>query len=603
MQLSATAQGMDLTPVIVPPRSRLHHLEPIGIGMGTVESLTGFASRLAVAHDVTLAALFGREIAPLLNKEHLRRSEARSNKNAVLAISFRPMERAVNGTGATARTFAEALEKLTMRVGLSYLTMLTWKDVISHRHLIRTTKAWCPACYEEWRLEKTVIYEPLLWSLEVVSSCPDHRRRLRTHCDSCHQSLHPLGSRSRPGYCSSCNAWLGETRFTPLAQEEALDKSELEWQGWAAKQVGELLSAAPALTHHPLKAIAATCISRCIAMSPFRNEFEFARNLKVPQSTLNDWRTGKHVPQLDGVLRVCRLARVSLLDFILGRLPEQRDSLPSPNKEAAERHTKSRARSPRRWTKAEISKAKAVLEAALEENPPPPMIEISRRLDRSSSTLQARFKGLCKNVITRHAIYRREGQLRFWDQVRLSLEAAIKAESPPCPQEVARGLGCSKTVLVKHFPELCGKLSRLYQGRRGVYWGKVKLALETALEESYPPRPMRMLAKELGCSYTSTLNYFPDLCRQLASRYAHYRREESQEKESRLRQKIRDTALEIYGEGKYPTVRRVSKRLTQPRYLRSSKVGLAALREVCSEINEKHESSVEYFKDSRLREC
>src|ERR1700759_3465375 len=101
---------MDLTPVIVPPRSRLYHLEPIGIGMGTVESLTGFASRLAVAHDVTLAALFGTEIAPLLNKEHLRRSEARSNKNAVLAISFRPMERAVNGTGATARSFAEALE-------------------------------------------------------------------------------------------------------------------------------------------------------------------------------------------------------------------------------------------------------------------------------------------------------------------------------------------------------------------------------------------------------------------------------------------------------------------------------------------------------------
>lgn len=594
---------MDLTPVVVPPRSRLHHLEPIGIGMGTVESLTGFASRLAVAHDVTLAALFGREIAPLLNKEHLRRSEARSNKNAVLAISFRPLERAVNGTGATARSFAEALERLTMRVGLSYLTMLTWKDVISHRHLIRRTKAWCPACYEQWRLENTVIYEPLLWSLEVISSCPDHRRHLRTHCGSCQQSLHPLGSRSRPGYCSVCNAWLGETRFTSLSQEETLDKSEIQWQAWAAKQVGELLSAAPTLTHYSLKAIAADCISRCLAIFPFKNELEFARSLKVPQSTLNDWRTGKHVPQLDGVLRVCRLTRISLLDFILGRLPEQGDLLPSPKKDAIEHHTKSRARSPRRWTKAEILKAKAVLEAALEENPPPPMIEISRRLDRSSSTLQARFMELCKNVITRHAIYRREGQLRFWDQVRLSLEAAIKVEAPPCLQEVARGLGCSTTVLVKHFPELCGKLSRLYQGRRGVYWGKVKLALETALEESYPPRTMRMIAKELGCSYTSILNYFPNLCRQLAYRYAHYRREESQKKENRLRQKIRDIALEIYGEGKYPTVRRVSKRLTQPRYLRSSKVGLAALREVCCEINKKHDSNVEYFKDSRIEDC
>ena len=143
------AQQLDLTRIIVPPRSRLHCLAPIGVGTGMVESLTGFTSRLAAAHDVTLATLFGWEIAPLLDKEHLRRSESRSNKSAVLASSFRPMERAVNGTGATARSFAEALERLTMRGGLSYLTLLTWKDVISHRHLIKPTRAWCPACYEE----------------------------------------------------------------------------------------------------------------------------------------------------------------------------------------------------------------------------------------------------------------------------------------------------------------------------------------------------------------------------------------------------------------------------------------------------------------------
>lgn len=350
--------------------------------------------------------------------------------------------------------------------------------------------------------------------------------------------------------------------------------------------MGELFSVTPTLTYHPRKVIVADSISRCIEISPFKNELEFARNLKIPQPTLNDWRTGKHRPQLDGVLRVCRLAYVSLLDFILGRLPEQHAPYPSPNKEAVKHHVKLRPRSPRRWSEAETRKVKAILEVALEENPPPSMIEMSRRLDRSSSTLQARFTDLCRKVIVRHANYRKERQLRFLDQVRLGLEAAIIAEPPPCVQAVAGKLECSNTVLVQHFPKLCKKLTELYQARRGIYWGRVRSVLESILKASSPPQNVRMLAKELECSHTSILNYFPDLYRQLVSLCARYRREQSQQKDERLRQKIREIALAIYDQGKYPTVRRVAEHLAQPRYLRSSRVGLAALGEVRYEISE-----------------
>jgi transcriptional regulator with XRE-family HTH domain len=366
---------------------------------GMVESLTGFTSRLSAAHDVTLATLFGWEIAPLLDKEHLRRSESRSNKSAVLATSFRPMERAVNGTGVTARSFAEALEKLTMRGGLSYLTMLTWKEVISHRHLIRPTRAWCPACYEEWRLTASIIYEPLLWSLEAISSCPSHRRRLRERCHLCQHSLHLLASHSRPGYCSVCKGWLGKTQFTPLSQEEALDENELEWQSSAVEQVGELLSAAPALLDHPQKAVIAESITRCIEVSPFKNELELARNLEIPQPTLNDWRMGNHVPQLDKILRVCLITGVSLLDFIFGRLPEGNTPPLLLSNEAVKQNIRPRPRLPRRWTEAENKRARATLEAALVEDPPPPMIEVACRVDRSTSTLQLRFTELCRKVI------------------------------------------------------------------------------------------------------------------------------------------------------------------------------------------------------------
>src|SRR5947209_1903591 len=187
-------------PVAIPPRSRLYHLAPAGIGTGLVESATGYSSRLAVAHNVTLAVLFGYEIAPLLNKNHLRNSEARSNKNAVLSNSFRTLAPAVDGHGIIAETYTASLQKLTMRKDIRFLTMLPWKEVISHRQLIRPQKAWCPACYSQWRRKGTDVYEPLAWSLNVITTCVRHRRRLRSRCDRCGHEPRPLGSRSRPGY-------------------------------------------------------------------------------------------------------------------------------------------------------------------------------------------------------------------------------------------------------------------------------------------------------------------------------------------------------------------------------------------------------------------
>jgi hypothetical protein len=42
----------DVSPVPLPPRSRLYHLSPIGVGTSEVESLTGYLVRLAAAHSV-----------------------------------------------------------------------------------------------------------------------------------------------------------------------------------------------------------------------------------------------------------------------------------------------------------------------------------------------------------------------------------------------------------------------------------------------------------------------------------------------------------------------------------------------------------------------
>ena len=236
MHNHSSASGFSLwEPVVIPPRSRLYHMVPAGIDTGLVESATGYSSRLAAAHNVTLAVLFGYEIAPLLDKNHLRNSEARSNKNAVLSNSFRTLAPAVDGHGLTAETYIASLQKLTMRADLRFLTMLPWKEVISHRHLVRPKRAWCAPCYNEWYRNGATVYEPLAWSLAAVTVCIRHRQRLQSRCHRCKQDfafLHHVPSRFWPWSCMARRAdanWLSPKAFP--------QHDEFEWQSWVTTDV------------------------------------------------------------------------------------------------------------------------------------------------------------------------------------------------------------------------------------------------------------------------------------------------------------------------------------------------------------------------------
>ena len=63
MPLPLLFDSWDCRPASVPPRSRLYSLKPIGIGTPFVESLTGYVSRLADAHGVSVGKLVDRELS------------------------------------------------------------------------------------------------------------------------------------------------------------------------------------------------------------------------------------------------------------------------------------------------------------------------------------------------------------------------------------------------------------------------------------------------------------------------------------------------------------------------------------------------------------
>lgn len=571
-------------PVAIPPRSRLYHLAPAGIGTGIVESATGYSSRLAAAHSVTVAVLFGYEIAPLLDKKHLRNSEARSNKNAVLSNSFRTLAPAVDGHGVTAETYVNSLQKLTMRNGLCFLTMLPWKEVISHRHLTRPKRAWCPTCYYEWHRDGDTVYEPLVWSLAAVNVCIRHCQRLRTRCHRCSQEFRPLASRARPGYCAVCYAWLGESAQSVLSRKECLvSGSEFKWQEWVYEQTCELLAAAPSLTASPQKSVLASSLSYSIRASVFRTELTFARESGLSQSSVNDLCRGASVPQLSTLLKISFLTKVSVVDMLFGTIPKADVKL-LPINPGDERPVVAKATSSNRhWTTCKARKVRQLFEGLLKEEPPLPMVEIRERLNHPNSTLLSRFPDLCRQAVVRYRTYVENCRQEFWRDVREELEKQLTERIPLSVAEVAHNVGCSRTALIRRFPKLCAKLFEYWSKRRKKHWDTVGDFLKSSLQAKFPQR-LKDIAKQLKVSHTSLYKYFPQLCQKIADRYArHLRRSRALKKES-LRNEVRRIAIGLNEQGVYPSVREVEKHLDKPMSLRSSGAALDSLRNVRREF-------------------
>jgi TniQ len=135
----------------------------------------------------------------------------------------------LNGTGQMASDFVQIFNHLTLRQDLRHLTLLQWSNVLPAKGLLRRFHAWCPVCYEEWRAKGQIIYEPLLWTLSMVSFCPEHHRRLLFQCLHCRRQIPFLAWHSRPGYCPRCHQWLGSR---PETNSLTIDADELEWQIW-----------------------------------------------------------------------------------------------------------------------------------------------------------------------------------------------------------------------------------------------------------------------------------------------------------------------------------------------------------------------------------
>ena len=396
----------DLTLPARPPRSRLYALEPLGMGTPHMESLTSYVSRLAEAHSVSLRTLVIQELLPLLERDYL--SDPSSNS---LDSFWIEAARAINGTGALARDWAQALRRLTLRTDLQSLTLLPWAAVLTQQRLLRITRAWCPNCFMEWQAAGQPIYEPLLWNVSAVSVCLRHQQPLVGRCPhrDCQATLPMLASHVRPGYCSKCSRWLGLSTDCP---DISWTTEQRGWQIWVAEKVGELVAYSRGLTVTPHLNNIPDLIMAAQEQAADGSMQNLAQGLQLSRRTMNAWKLGRQVPQIESLMRLGYCCGVSLYDIFTSRsgtlnIGELKiHSLPSiPNP--------TRKRRPIPFDTVRIRQSlEAVL--ACEEEPPLSMRIVAKRLNYSPRELREHFPELSRAISNRRKNYNKvRGQQKF----------------------------------------------------------------------------------------------------------------------------------------------------------------------------------------------
>jgi DNA-binding XRE family transcriptional regulator len=393
-------------------RSRLFCVEPVGVGMPLTESLISLTVRLAEAHCLSSGVLMEKEIAPIIAKTH-----GGGNLHKIYNHTA-----ALNGTGVMALSLASALERLTGQQNLHLLTLVPWSELMPSRRLLRRNRSWCPHCYDNWSTSQHLIYEPLLWFLDVVKVCPLHRCLLHETCPHCHQKSLPLAWHSRPGYCSKCQEWFGSSPFCESVNNlEIFPEGELEALVWIANSVGDLLASTPHLASPITKESLAIAFKVHVNLVSNGNVAEFARQLQLPKNTVWLWCNGRNLPQLDTWVQICYRLNRSLMEFITQE-PEQ-DIYVTAAKAATHLQSKPKAEA-RMFDTDHIEKQ---LETIFlnHECPPPPMKEVAKRLGIHRETIFRLFPTMCRAISAKYNNFQKNRHCQAIQQSREEVRQAI----------------------------------------------------------------------------------------------------------------------------------------------------------------------------------
>jgi len=421
----------DESPTLVPPRTRLYQLDPIGHGTAMVECLSSYIHRLAEAHGLPTWVLVCRELAP----QFRRMSILASNGHCDL---FGNLGMTINGNNDTAREAIGILHHLTGQTELSFLTFCRLGSLVAEHRILHRAQVWCPECLEQWRKSGNPVYQPLIWTLSPLKTCPTHGCSLEDRCPECGRGHVPLGRYRWNGLCPRCSSWLGKAR------RDDRPRGKPSVSAWHAFVAGALARFMVDLQSLPDGVPRATFASN--VMDLVRNRFggnysALARALRIHRSTAFDWANGKHRPAPASLVALAYCFGGEAMDWIIGR--------PSPaqthDTRPIEPMVSKSMRRPLRRHRPEIVRAHLSSAMHSAELPPPSLTAICKQLGVNQTVAKRLCPDLAAKIMSRYRLFRAEGKRTRETFRKTVVESAVN-------QLLAEGLTLSYNQLSKVLP-------------------------------------------------------------------------------------------------------------------------------------------------------
>lgn len=362
------------------PRSRLYNINPVGLGTKEVESLTSYIARLSDAHCVFVTDLVRHEIFNAM--EDLPKSYYQD--------FFRKAAQ-INGLGSVANRTIKALESLTMRSDLGHLTMSCLKDIIPPNQLLRQKKTWCTHCYQQWKDKGEIVYDPLLWSFRMVNYCHLHSCRLNSCCHLCGACCTYINKWSKPGYCSSCNSWLGEQ-----VENYRIDNDEQRFEVWVSSNISYMLKyllLEQDLTRENIRHSLIYFVDTVSKGKPY----VFANMVGINPDTFWHCYKGISILSLGDLMRICYFLGVNFEGFINRIRINRTWDLTYRSKQR-----------PSMIRQIDFEIVKGQLEEALLYDSPKSIQEIGRILGINPNRLNKCFPELSQRISEKYKLYRLE---------------------------------------------------------------------------------------------------------------------------------------------------------------------------------------------------
>jgi len=502
---------LNLAPAVYPARTRFYSLPPKRLGTPLVESLCSYIAALAKEHSCSTSNFLKEEIIPL--SQRISGPSFGSSADSRPAKVECPRWKDLNSYGPVTTRVVAALEYGTGVSEICRMTLLSLDGVVTQGALY-PQRRWCPYCLEEFRNSGRV-FEPLLWSLSLVSSCSIHKAPLQSSCGRCSRTSSYLREWSVPGHCPWCGFWEGTCGDD---QSETMN-ADLSGQGRMTNIVGEFLAQLSSSRVSADAFILRRNLRRCIEVCNSGNIADLLRAYGMSGSTCLYESGG--LMSLQNLVSFASRLHLSVSQFF------EVDDVAC--EQAWGRAASLLDRSVLKGSLLRPPWLRGILAEAAIETPPPALQTVAKRNGYKSTTMLRRAAPkLCDVIAENYLLSVRSGEQKMASAGKFSrqidiqavLEEELSKDIPRSIDEIAHSLRYAAAQCLRRVaPEMCKKITKKRSDRRKCALVQQKRTLSLALEEEPAPSPKELVVRLALRNCDQLRNLDQGLYRSLCTRH------------------------------------------------------------------------------------